>query len=136
MNKSASFFAGGLLVGALLASSGFSLFLRSQKGDGGSQSQLVLKLGHGLDTAHPVHVAMEFMKDRLEELSGGQVSIDIYPSSVLGSETQCIEQLQNGSLAMTKTSAAAMENYVAWFERVHEAISHGKGSAEGHGVCA
>jgi tripartite ATP-independent transporter DctP family solute receptor len=55
---------------------------------------------------------MEFMKKRLEELSGGSVTIDIYPSSVLGSETQCIEQLQNGSLAMTKTSAAAMENFI------------------------
>jgi tripartite ATP-independent transporter DctP family solute receptor len=73
---------------------------------------MVLKLGHGLDTAHPVHVAMEFMKQRLEELSSGRVTIDIYPSSVLGSETQCIEQLQNGSLAMTKTSAAAMENFI------------------------
>jgi tripartite ATP-independent transporter DctP family solute receptor len=73
---------------------------------------MVLKLGHGLDTGHPVHRAMEFMKQRLEELSSGSVTIDIYPSSVLGSETQCIEQLQNGSLAMTKTSAAAMENFI------------------------
>jgi tripartite ATP-independent transporter DctP family solute receptor len=73
---------------------------------------MVLKLGHGLDTGHPVHKAMEFMRQRLEELSGGTVTIDIYPSSVLGSETQCIEQLQNGSLAMTKTSAAAMENFI------------------------
>ncbi|MHC4856716.1 MAG: TRAP transporter substrate-binding protein, partial [Planctomycetota bacterium] len=55
---------------------------------------------------------MEFMKQRLEELSGGKVTIDIYPSSVLGSEVQCIEQLQNGSLAMTKTSAASIENFV------------------------
>ena len=52
------------------------------------------------------------MNERLEVLSGETVTIDIYPSSVLGSETQCIEQLQNGSLAMTKTSAAAMENFI------------------------
>ena len=45
-------------------------------------------------------------------LSSGSVSMDIYPSSVLGSETQCIEQLQNGSLAMTKTSSAVMENFI------------------------
>ena len=38
--------------------------------------------------------------------------MNIYPGSVLGSEVQCIEQLQNGSLAMTKTSAAAMENFI------------------------
>ncbi|MEE9368881.1 MAG: TRAP transporter substrate-binding protein [Pontiella sp.] len=111
MNKSISMFICGVLVGALLAFAGVSLFLRGQKG-GGAQRQMVLKLGHGLDTAHPVHKAMEFMKFRLEKLSEGRVTIDIYPSSVLGSEVQCIEQLQNGSLAMTKTSAAAMENFI------------------------
>jgi tripartite ATP-independent transporter DctP family solute receptor len=112
MNKTASMFVGGILVGAFLATAGFSIFLRGQKVGGGPQSKLVLKLGHGLDTAHPVHKAMEFMKQRIEELSGGDVTVDIYSSSVLGSETQCIEQLQNGSLAMTKTSAAAMENFI------------------------
>jgi len=112
MNKSVSYFVGGILIGALLASAGFALFLRGQKAGGRSAQQRVLKLGHGLDTGHPVHKAMEFMKKRLEELSGGIVTIDIYPGSVLGSETQCIEQLQNGSLAMTKTSAAVMENFV------------------------
>ena len=112
MNKTTSMFVGGILVGAFLASAGFSIFLRGQKTSGGSQSQMVLKLGHGLDTGHPVHKAMEFMKQRVEELSGGSVTMNIYPSSVLGSEVQCIEQLQNGSLAMTKTSAAAMENFI------------------------
>ena len=112
MNKTVSTFIAGLLLGTLVSTVGFSLFLRAQKSSGGSSSQLVLKLGHGLDTAHPVHQAMLFMKKRLQELSGGTVSMDIYPSSVLGNETQCIEQLQNGSLAMTKTSAAAMENFI------------------------
>jgi len=113
MNKTASLLVGGILIGAVVATAGFSLFLRGQKSAGGSGSrQMVLKLGHGLDTAHPVHVAMEFMKQRLEELSGGGVTIDIYPSAVLGDERQCIKQLQNGSLSMTKTSAAAMENFI------------------------
>ncbi|MEA2069161.1 MAG: TRAP transporter substrate-binding protein [Verrucomicrobiota bacterium] len=111
MGKGISLFVGGVLVGALLATTGFSLFLRGRKAEG-AQNQMVLKLGHGLDTGHPVHKAMEFMKQRLEELSSGRVSLDIYPGSVLGSELQCIEQLQNGSLAMTKTSAAVMENFI------------------------
>ncbi len=112
MKKGTSYFTAGVLVGAFLAVAGFSLYLRGQKSAGGEGDPLVLKLGHSLDTAHPAHQAMEFMKRRVEELSSGAVTIDIYPSSVLGSETQCIEQLQNGSLAMTKTSAAAMENFI------------------------
>jgi tripartite ATP-independent transporter DctP family solute receptor len=112
MNKTTSLLVGGILIGAVLATAGFSLFLRGQQSAAGSR-QMVLKLGHGLDTAHPVHKAMEFMKTRMEELSGGSITIDIYSGSVLGNETQCIEQLQNGSLAMTKTSTANMEKFVS-----------------------
>ncbi len=121
MNKSTSFFVSGIVLGALAATCCFALFLKAQKSsqledalNGGAEAsqQLVLKLGHCLDTAHPVHTAMVHMKQRLEELSGGSVTMNIYPGSVLGSEVQCIEQLQNGALAMTKTSAAAMENFI------------------------
>ena len=110
MNKSASMFLAGLVVGAILSTAGFAYFLRTQ--GSGTLGQTVLKLGHTQDTGHPVHLGMEHMKTRLEELSGGRVTIDIYPSSVLGNENQCIEQLQDGSLAMTKTSAAAIENFI------------------------
>ncbi len=70
-----------------------------------------LKLGHGLNVDHPVHLGMEFMSKKLEEYSDGKMSIEIYPSSQLGSERQCLELLQIGSLAMTKVSASVMENF-------------------------
>ncbi|WP_461533148.1 TRAP transporter substrate-binding protein [Sinomicrobium sp.] len=72
----------------------------------------VLKLGHGLDVSHPVHKAMQFMADRLEEKSGGKLSVEIYPSQQLGSERELLELLQIGSLSMTKVSAGALENFV------------------------
>ena len=113
MNRSLSIFVAGLLIGILVATAGFASFLRNQNSSGGDRTgQTVLKLGHSLDTSLPVHLAMESMKTELEELSSGSMTIDIYPSSVLGSEKECIEQLQNGSLAMTKTSAAALENFI------------------------
>lgn len=111
LKKEISFFMAGMLIGALIAACGFAWLLRSSQGSA-QKGQLVLKLGHSLDTSHPVHKGMEVMKQRLEELSGGRVTINIYPSSVLGSEIECIEQLRNGSLAMTKTSAASIENFV------------------------
>ncbi|PHN05560.1 TRAP transporter substrate-binding protein [Flavilitoribacter nigricans] len=70
-----------------------------------------LKLAHGLPTDHPVHQGMVFMADRLQEISGNRMAIDIYPSEQLGSERQCLELLQIGSLSMTKVSAAVMENF-------------------------
>ena len=52
------------------------------------------------------------MADRCKEISGGKLQIEIYPSGQLGSEQQCVELLQIGSLAITKVSAAVMESFV------------------------
>ena len=70
-----------------------------------------LKLAHGLDVTHPVHKGMEFMAQRVAEKSEGKLQLEIYPSQQLGTERQCLELLQIGSLAMTKVSAAVMENF-------------------------
>ncbi len=79
---------------------------------GGGASRIVLKLGHGLDEKHPVHQGMLAMKARLEELTGGRATMDIYSGGVLGGETDCLEQVQKGELAMTKVSAAAIEAFI------------------------
>lgn len=70
-----------------------------------------IKLAHGLDTNHPVHRGMVFMAERLAEKSAGKLTLEIYPSGQLGSERQCLELLQIGSLGMTKVSAAVLENF-------------------------
>jgi tripartite ATP-independent transporter DctP family solute receptor len=80
------------------------------------QQGRVLKLAHGLDPSHPVHKAMVYMADRCQEISQGELRIEIYPSGQLGSEQQCVELLQIGSLAITKVSAAVMESFTEDFK--------------------
>lgn len=70
-----------------------------------------IKLAHSLDVTHSVHQGMAYMAERVYEKSGGQLRIEIYPNGQLGSERQCLELLQIGSLGMTKVSAAVMENF-------------------------
>lgn len=76
-----------------------------------SKDANVLRLGHGLDTGHPVHRGMVYLADALDSLSGGDLTIAVYPNQQLGTERQCLELLQIGSLAMTKVSAAVLENF-------------------------
>ena len=71
-----------------------------------------LKLAHALPTDHPVHKAMEYMAMRTGELSEGRLIIKVYPAGQLGSEQQCMELLQIGSLAMTKVGAAILEGFI------------------------
>jgi tripartite ATP-independent transporter DctP family solute receptor len=113
INNRQSHFIAGLFTGLLVATCGFALLVRHQNlSRGSSGGQLVLKLGHGLDQNHPVHQAMLQMAEILQEKSNGSVRLQVFPNGQLGSETDCIEQLQRGALAMTKTSAAPMESFI------------------------
>ena len=71
-----------------------------------------LRMAHALDVTHPVHKGMAHMAKRVQELSDGKLRIKIYPSEQLGSERECLEMLQIGSLAITKVSSAALESFV------------------------
>ena len=79
---------------------------------GAQQDVMVLRVGHSLDPSHTVHKAMLKMGERLQQLSGGTMAIELYPSGQLGSERELIELLQIGSLAMTKVSASPLEGFV------------------------
>ena len=76
----------------------------------------VLKLAHGLDPTHPVSMAMVYMAESCDSISGGKLKIEIYPSGQLGSEQQCVELLQIGSLAITKVSSAVLEGFTEEFK--------------------
>jgi len=73
----------------------------------------VIRLGHGLDASHPVHKAMVYMSEQLVKNSKGKMRIDIYPSQQLGTERECVELLQIGSLGMTKVSASILEGFAS-----------------------
>lgn len=75
-----------------------------------------LKIGHGLDQSHPVHQAMLYLAERAEEKSKGQLKISVYPSQQLGTERECLELLQIGSLAMTKVSSSVLEGFAPIFK--------------------
>lgn len=70
-----------------------------------------IKLAHSLDVNHSVHKAMIKMAEDLELRSGGKMAIEVYPSQQLGTERECLELIQIGSLDMTKVSVGVMENF-------------------------
>jgi tripartite ATP-independent transporter DctP family solute receptor len=72
----------------------------------------VIKLAHGLDQAHPVHLAMVRFGELVEEKSGGTLRVDVYSGGQLGSERECLELIQIGGLGMTKVSSSVLEGFV------------------------
>ena len=78
--------------------------------------QRVLRLPHGLDQSHSVHKALEFLGEQLAEKSDSQLIVQIYPNQQLGTERECLELLQIGSIDITKASGAVLENFVAEYQ--------------------
>lgn len=89
-----------------------ALLVITLAGCGEQSSVRIIKMAHSLDTNHPVHKAMVHMSQRVDEVSGGSMRLDIYPGGQLGSERETIELLQIGSLAMTKVSSSPLEGFV------------------------
>jgi tripartite ATP-independent transporter DctP family solute receptor len=107
-----SFLLLGLLLGGLLTTSIFVAVIRQGGDRPAAAGRAVLKFAHGLDQAHPVHAGIVHFADRVKELSGGQLEVQVFANGQLGSEPECVEQLQRGALAMVKTSAGPMESFV------------------------
>ena len=95
----------GFLVVMVIASL-IGLGLRTQS------NQTVLHVGHVVDTSHTMHRALSYFNDKLTEVSGGELTIEIYPSGQLGSERDLIELMQIGSLAMAQVSVGPVESFV------------------------
>lgn len=89
----------------------FLLSLMFLPGCGGEQDTTTLRLGHGMAPSHPVSKGMRYFAEQVDSLSGGQMEVRIYPSEQLGTERQCLELLQVGSLDMTKVSSAVLEGF-------------------------
>lgn len=77
-----------------------------------TKKTVTLKLAHNLNEQHPVHLSLSKFAGLVEEKSKGEIKIQIYPNGQLGSnESEELEQLQAGAIAMTKVSAVALTPY-------------------------
>lgn len=114
MQRATSTFLLGLLCGVLVAAGGFSwLGQNQQKAESGSR---VLKVAHGLPEHHPVHAALKEMARIAEAKSGGKLKLTLFPNEQLGSQVQCLEQAQVGTLAITKVSTGPLGTFVPVYQ--------------------
>ncbi len=76
-----------------------------------AENPMVLTLAHGLSESHTVHIAMTEFAQKVEERTNGRIQVKIFPNGQLGSETENMEQLMAGVIAMTKVSAPGLATY-------------------------
>lgn len=59
---------------------------------------ITLKLTHSLSTSSQYQAGAEYFKELVEERSGGQITVEIYPNAQLGAERDTFEALQLGTV--------------------------------------
>lgn len=70
-----------------------------------------LNLSSALNAQDPIVQAMQDAKQRIEERSGGELSINVYPNSQLGSDEDVIEQIRNGANIAVLIDAGRLSEY-------------------------
>lgn len=70
-------------------------------GDTPTAATYKIKLGTTGNEEHQSTIAANFFKEKVEELTNGAVTVEIYPNSQLGSEREMAEGVKLGTLEMT-----------------------------------
>ncbi len=71
----------------------------------GFAKKLTLRFAHSESTTNIRHDTVLFYAERVKELSGGEIEIQIFPSGQMGTHTQCQEMVSTGALDFYPTTA-------------------------------
>jgi tripartite ATP-independent transporter DctP family solute receptor len=78
----------------------------------GSAAEFSYKLATGQDPTHPVNVRAQEAIDRIREATGGRLDIKLFPANQLGSDTDLLTQVRNGSVELFNLSASILATFV------------------------
>lgn len=87
-------------------------------GAGVADAQTNLKLAHFAAETHPGHIASLQFKERVEERTNGEVTIEIFPNNQLGSPPEQLEQVVLGAVDMSLPTQGALDKYEKAFATV------------------
>ena len=92
----------GILAAALSGCSG--------NGNGGDSKQIV-RIGHNQATDHPTNIALLEFEKYIEDELGDKYDIEIYPSELLGSQTDMVQLTQTGAVDFCVASNSILETF-------------------------
>jgi tripartite ATP-independent transporter DctP family solute receptor len=96
----------------LLAVLGAGTVFAGGKGETGAAKVTKMRLSTNHPDITPASKGYQFFANKVKELTGGSVTVDIFYSSVLGSEREVMEQVKAGAIDMTHISAGFLAAFV------------------------
>lgn len=81
----------------------------------GSDRQIV-RIGHNQSSDHPTHIALTAFEEFIEERLGDKYNVEVYPSELLGSQTDMVQLTQTGAIDFCVASNAILETFSKNYE--------------------
>lgn len=81
---------------------------------GGEQEDgtFLIKYAHNQKIGSPQDEGVNIFKNKVEELSGGRIKVEVYPDNQLGSLREVIESVQGGQIEMAQQPLGMIANFV------------------------
>lgn len=84
----------------------------SAGGKADSDTVYTIQYAHNQLENSPQGVGVQAFKDKVEELSGGRIQVEIYPNGQLGALRELVENCQSGVIQMTQQPTSMIANFV------------------------
>lgn len=82
----------------------------------GVSAKEIIRVGHNQSTNHPTHMGMEAFKEYIEENLGDKYEVQLFPSELLGTQTNMVQLTQTGAVEMTVASNSILETFNEQFQ--------------------
>ena len=102
------------LMGAAALTSGMMLTGCGAGSDGDDRK--IVRIGHVQSQTHPDHLGLEAFANYINEKLGDKYRVEVYPSELLGSQTEMVQLTQTGAIDFVVASTAIMETFSAKYQ--------------------
>lgn len=76
----------------------------------------IVRIGHVQSQTHPDHLGLEAFANYINEKLGDKYRVEVYPSELLGSQTEMVQLTQTGAIDFVVASNAIMETFSAKYQ--------------------
>ncbi len=80
-------------------------------GCGGSEERKIIRIGHNQSTNHPTHLGLVAFQEFIAKELGDRYVVEIYPSELLGSQTDMVQLTQTGAIDYCVASNAILDTF-------------------------
>ncbi|MCD8238493.1 MAG: TRAP transporter substrate-binding protein [Clostridiales bacterium] len=85
-------------------------------GCGSTESKRIIRIGHNQSQEHPTHIGLLAFEEFIEEKLGDKYDVEVYPSELLGSQTDMVQLTQTGAIDFCVASNAILETFSKNYE--------------------